>query len=583
MPEGEGLVSGSDSTEDRRGLGRVAPGLAMLREYRLEWLRNDVAAGLSVAAVALPVAIAYAQLAGFPPVVGLYASILPLVVYAVFGTSRQLIVNPDAATCAMVAAIVAPLAAGNASLYADLAVSLAVLSGLVCVIAGLFRLGFLADFLGKPVLVGFMNGIAISIVLGQIGKIFGFSIESGRILPRLVEFVSKLSQTHLPTLAIGATTFVTMLGLRRFLPRLPAPLIAVVVAVVLVKAFNLDHTGVAVLGEVPAGLPEFGWTPIPAGHVGPILTGALGLALVSFTSGMVTARSFASRNRYEVDVNREFIALGACNIAAGLSRGFAVTGADSRTAISDVMGGKTQVTGLVAAATLALVLFFLTGPMRYLPASALGAVLIVAGIGLFDWRSLVRLFRIHEGEFLVCVAAMLGVVTLGALQGIALAVGLAMLVLLVHSSRPADAVLGRVAGLQGFYDVAHHEGATPVPGLVLYRFAAPVIFFNAPYFRRRLLAVIGANPGATLVIVDGGPIVRFDSTGADMLVALADDLQPRGVRLAIAGVLPEVRRMLERSGALERLGADAAPPNLRAAVEAHESRTRGIDVVVKAH
>jgi high affinity sulfate transporter 1 len=548
----------------------------MLSGYRREWLKSDVAAGLSVAAVALPVAIAYAQLAGFPPVVGLYASILPMVVYAIFGSSRQLIVNPDAATCAMVAAIVAPLAAGDAALYTSLAISLAALMGVACIVAGFLRLGFLADFLGKPVLVGFMNGIAISIVLGQIGKVFGFAIESGRIFPRLIEFVGKLPQTHLPTLAIGITTFVVMRGVRRFFPRLPAPLVAVILAVVLVQAFSLDAAGVAVLGDVPAGLPSLGWNPVPAGLIGPLLTGAAGLALVSFTSGMVTARSFAARNHYEIDVDREFIALGACNVAASLSQGFAVTGADSRTAVSDVMGGKTQVTGLVAAATIALVLLFFTGPLRYLPGSALGAVLISAGLGLFDWRALVRFYRIQEGEFLVCLAAMLGVVTLGALQGIALAIALAMLVLLIRSSRPADAVLGRVRGVPGFHDLDGHEGAARVPGLVLYRFTASLIFYNASYFRRRVLAVAAADPGASWLIVDGGPIAHLDSTGADTLVALADDLSRRGIRLAIGGALPQVRRMLERSGALERLGADAVLPSLRAAVEACEPREQRI-------
>ena len=435
-------------------LSRLAPGVAMLRGYQIEWLRYDVAAGLSVAAVALPTAIAYAQLAGFPPVVGLYASILPLVVYAILGTSRQLIVNPDAATCAMVAAIVAPLAGGDAGLYTTLAVSLAVFTGVACMVAGLFRLGFLADFLGKPVLVGFMNGIAISIAIGQIGKVFGFALLSERILPRLVEFVSKLGSTHLPTLTVGIITFAVMRGVHRFFPRLPAPLVALVVAVALVKAFALDSRGVVVLGVVPAGLPDLQWTAVPLSRLGDLVSGAAALALVSFTSGMITARSFAARNRYEIDVDREFIALGACNIAAGLSQGFAVTGADSRTAISDAMGGKTQVTGLVAAVTMALVLFFLTGPLQYLPISGLGAVLLSAAIGLFDWPALVRFFRIHEGEFLVCVAAMVGVVVLGALQGIALAIGLALLVLLIRSSRPADSVLGRVAGHQGFVDLA---------------------------------------------------------------------------------------------------------------------------------
>jgi MFS superfamily sulfate permease-like transporter len=357
----------------------------------------------------------------------------------------------------------------------------------------------------------------------------------------------------------------------------PAPLVALVAAVTLVEGLGLDRSGVAILGAVPAGLPGLAWSPVPSGLLAPLLTGAAGLALVSVTSGMITARSFAARNRYEIDVDREFIALGACNIASGLSQGFAVTGADSRTAINDVMGGKTQVAGLVAAAAMALVLLFLTGPLRYLPISALGAVLISAAIGLFDWRALVRLYRIHEGEFAVCLTAMLGVVILGALQGIALAIGLAMLVLLIRSSRPGDAALGKVAGREGFYDLASDEGATSIPGLVVYRFNASVIFYNAPYFRRRVLTILAANPGATWLVVDGGPIVHLDSTGADTLAALADDLESRGVRLAIGGVLPQVRQMLERSGVLERLGADAVFRSLRAAVDACESSTTSIN------
>ncbi len=554
-------------------LARVAPGLAMLRGYQLEWLGRDVAAGLSVAAVALPTSIAYAQLAGFPPVVGLYASILPLVAYAVFGTSRQLIVNPDAAVCAMVAAVVAPLAGGSMELYAALAATLAIFSGLACIVAGLFRLGFLADFLGKPVLVGFMNGIAISIVFSQAGRLFGVSIESDRILPRLFELVSKLPQTHWPTLAIGITAFVTVRIVRRISPQLPAPLFALLLATGLVAAFGLEQDGVAVLGAVPAGLPALRVSTIPAEHIEPLMAGAIGLALVSVTSGMVTARSFASRNGYEIDVDREFVAFGASNIAAGLSQGFSVTGADSRTAMSDATGGKTQVTGLVAAAAMTTVLLFFTGPLQFLPTSGLAAVLISAAIGLFDWSALVRLFRIHEGEFLVCLAAMVGVVAFGALQGIALAIGLAMLVLLVRSSRPADAVLGRAGDHQGFVDLASHEGASSVPGVILYRFAASVIFYNASYFKRRLLDAADASPDAKWIIMDSGPIVHLDSTGADAIVELVGLLAARGMRLAFAGVLPQVHQMLQRSGALDRLGADAVFPTLRAAVAACEPDT----------
>ncbi len=553
-------------------LARIAPGLAMLRGYRREWLRYDLTAGLSVAAVALPTAIAYAQLAGFPPVVGLYASILPLVAYAVFGTSRQLIVNPDAATCAMVAAIVAPVAGGDPDLYVTLAVVLAGLSGIACLAAGVFRLGFLADFLGKPVLVGFLNGIAISILLGQIGKVFGFPIESGRIIPRLLEFLSRLPETHLPTLAVGVTTLVVLRAVRRFLPRLPAPLIALLVAVALVQRLGLDQQGVTVVGVVPAGLPGLRWTPIPPEHIGPLLGGAVGLALVSFTSGMVTARSFAARNRYEIDVDREFVALGACNIAAGLSQGFAVTGADSRTAVSDAMGGKSQVTGLIAATTMALVLLFFTGPLQYLPISGLGAVLISAALGLFDWRALGRLFRIHEGEFVVCVAAMLGVVILGALEGILIAVALSMLVLLIRSARPADAVLGRVEGLPGYHNVARYDDAATIPGLVMYRFNASLIFYNAAYFKRRVHQVLAASPGTSWIVLDAAPIVQLDSTGADTIAALADELAARGIRLVIADMHARPQRMLERSGALERLGPGGVLPTLRSALAAYQSR-----------
>ncbi len=314
-----------------------------------------------------------------------------------------------------------------------------------------------------------------------------------------------------------------------------------------------------------------------------MLAGAFGLALVSFTSGMVTARSFATRNHYDVDVDREFIALGACNVAAGFSHGFAVTGADSRTAVSDAMGGKTQVTGLVAAAAIAILLLFFTGPLSYLPGSALGAVLISAGVGLFDWRAVRRLYRIKDGEFLVCVAATAGVVAFGALEGIALAVALAMLVLVVRSSRPADAVLGRTEGLTGFHDLSRHEGAKTVPGLVIYRFTASVIFYNAPYFRRRVLQVAAANPGATCLVIDGAPIVHLDSTGADTLGVVADELATRGMRVVVAGALPQVRRMLERSGALERLGINSVYPSLSTAIDAQTAHPITVDSAAVAH
>jgi MFS superfamily sulfate permease-like transporter len=343
-----------------RALARFAPGLANLLGYQRSNLPFDLVAGLSVAAVALPVGVAYAQLAGFNPAVGLYSSILPLVAYAFFGTSRQLIIGPDAATCALVTAAVAPLAAGDSNLYESLSMTLALLAGVICIGASFLRLGALADFLSKPILVGFLNGIALSIMLGQLGKIFGFSINAGGIVPRLVEFAGKLGQTHGLTLAVGLGTFLLLLLVPRLFRRVPAALVAMIVAAIVVRVFGLEAHGLKIVGEVPAGLPPVRIPHVPLDLLPSLLGDAAGLALVTFSSMMLTSRSFASKNRYDIDADREFAALGAANIASALSRGFAVSGADSRTAMSDASGGRTQFTGLVAAATIACVLLFFT-------------------------------------------------------------------------------------------------------------------------------------------------------------------------------------------------------------------------------
>src|SRR5262245_57457271 len=288
---------------DRLFMNRLLPGLRQLRGYRREWLRFDLTAGVSVAAVAVPTAIAYAQLIGFEPVVGLYAAILPLVAYALFGTSRQLIVNPDAATCAVFAATVLPLAGSDPKTVSSLSVVLAVLTGLVCIAAGILRLGFVADFLAKPILVGYLNGVAISIFLGQIGKVFGFHLDARGIIPRVIALASKLPETHLPTLAVGLLTLAVIVGTRRFAPRAPAPLFAIVAAVAAVYLLGLEGRGVAVVGPLPAGLPHFAWPHLDATLARPLLAGCLGVALMSFSSTMVTSRSFAARNRYDVDVD----------------------------------------------------------------------------------------------------------------------------------------------------------------------------------------------------------------------------------------------------------------------------------------
>jgi high affinity sulfate transporter 1 len=535
-------------------LARVAPGLATLLSYRPGDLPYDVAAGLSVAAVAIPVGVAYAELAGFEPVVGLYASILPLVAYALFGTSRQLIVGPDAATCAMIAAAVAPLAGGDTRLYASLTVALTFLAGLFCVAASFLRLGALADFLSKPILIGYLAGIALTIFLGQIGKVTGLTIEAGGIVPRLLEVVRKLPLVHWPTVAVAIGAFVVLAFAPRFFRRVPAALLALLLSGVAVALLGLDRMGVAVVGEVPSGLPTFRMPVVPLDMLGTLLAEAAALALVSFTSGIVTTRAFASKNGYDVDVDREFAALGAAQVAASLSQAFPVAGADSRTAASDAAGGRTQVTGLVAAAALTVVLLFFTGPIRYAPTAALGAVLIKAASSLVDVRAFRDILRVDRREFLLAVLTMLGVVWFGAINAVLLAVLLALLRFVRIVARPDVELLGVQDGVRGFHDLRQYPRARAPRGLVLFRFAGPLAFFNASYFRERVLAAAAAaGPELRAVIVDAtGFSAREDATGVFMLLELRNHLESRGVHFALAGK----RHLLEEW--LRKRGIDAS-------------------------
>ena len=514
-----------------------APGLATLLSYGRGDLPHDVMAGLSVAAVAVPVGVAYAELVGLQPVVGLYASILPLVAYALFGTSRQLIIGPDAATCAMTAAAVAPLAGGDPRLYASLTVVLTLIAGLICIGASFLRLGALADFLSRPILVGYLAGIALTIALGQIGKLTGLAIEAGGIMPRLVEVARKLSLIHWPTLAVGIGAFVVLAVGPWLFPRVPAALLALVLSGAVVALLGLDRRGIAVIGEVPAGLPTFRLPVVALDRLGLMMAEAAGLALVSFTSGIVTTRAFASKNHYDIDVDREFAALGAAQVAASLSQGFPVAGADSRTAANDAAGGRTQVTGLVAAAAIALVLMFFTGPIRYAPTAALGAVLVRSAISLVDVRAFRELLRIDRAEFLLAILTMVGVVWFGAIDAVLLAVLLALLRFVRVAARPDVALLGTQPGVRGFHDLRNYPAAQAPPGLVLARFDGPLAFFNAAYLKERVLAAANAaGPRLRAVIIDATAFsMRMDTTAVVMLTELRDDLALRGVELALAG------------------------------------------------
>jgi len=527
-------------------VAKAAPGLAKLLSYQKSNLPHDLRAGLSVAAVALPVGVAYAQLAGFNPAVGLYSSILPLVAYAIFGTSRQLIIGPDASTCALVAAAVAPLASGDQKLYESLSVALALLAGVLCIGASFLRLGALADFLSKPILVGFLNGIALSIMLGQIGKIFGFPITAGGIVPRLFEFAQKVGLTHWPTLAVGLGTFLVLLVSPKLFRGVPAALVATILAAVAVPFLGLEKYGVAIVGEVPAGLPLVRIPHFPMSVVPSLFGDATGLALVTFSSMMLTSRSFASKNRYDVDADREFAALGTANIASAISQGFAVSGADSRTAMSDATGGRTQVTGLVAAGTIAIVLLFFTGPLRYVPIPALGAVLVKAAFSLVDLKALQMIYKIDRRESALSVLSMLGVVAVGAIHAILIVVALAILRFVRLVSRPKVEVLGQVEGFPGFHSIERHPEATTIPGLILLRFNSPVVFFNAPYFKREVMAAAeAAGPSLRWLVLDMLPITMIDATGLYTADEVADTLRERGVVLAGAGRQTEWRLWAE--------------------------------------
>ena len=534
---------------------KFVPGLAALARYDRSWFGYDLLAGLSVAAVAVPIAVAYSQLAGVPPVHGLYASILPLVAYAFFGTSRQLIIAPDAATCAMVATIVAPLAAGDPSRTIPLTMALTMITGLFCIVAGIARLGFLTNFLARPILTGYLNGIALSIISGQLGKICGFPLAPAGFFRTLLQFVSKLGQTHWLTFAMGFGIFALLRLLKHLAPKIPAPLVAVALGIAASYFFNLGEHGVALLGSIPAGLPHFMFPNIGMGDLGTLALDAIGLALISFNSGMVTARGFAVKNRYEIDSNQEFIALGVADLGAGLMQGFAVSGADSRTAVNDSVGGKSQVTSLVAAGLLVLVLLFLTGPLALLPIPVLAAVLINAALGLVDLKSLARLRRINHQEFHLSLVATLGVITLGVLPGVVIAIGLAILQLLIKASSPHDAVLGQMPGTDGFHNIKDHPQARTIPGFIVYRFDSGLLFFNSDCFKSRVRALVKeANPRPRTFLLDAETMPYMDTTGVASLEEVVEELAGQGIAFAMAEAKGPVRLMLERTGLTQKIG-----------------------------
>ncbi|MBV6286299.1 SulP family inorganic anion transporter [Pseudomonas aegrilactucae] len=550
-------------------LSRWLPGLANLLHYRAEWFRPDLQAGLSVAAIQIPIAIAYAQIVGLPPQVGLYACILPMIVYALIGSSRQLMVGPDAATCAMVAGAVAPLAMGDPERLAQLSVIVTVLVGLMLIAAGLARAGFIASFFSRPILIGYLNGIGLSLLAGQLGKVVGFKIEGNGFVLSVINLFERLGEIHWLTLFIGLAGLALLIWLPRRYPRLPAALVTVAIATALAGLFGLDRFGVAVLGPVPAGMPTLAWPQSNLEEMKSLLRDALGIATVSFCSAMLTARSFAARHGYAINANHEFLALGVSNLAAGASQGFAISGADSRTAVNDMVGGKSQLVGIIAAVVIALCLLLFTAPMAWIPQAALGAVLLMAGWGLIDVQSLRKIYTLSRFEFWLCILTTVGVLGVGVLPGIIIAVTLAILRLLYSIYQPTDAVLGWAPGIEGQVDIRQHQDARTVPGLVVYRFDDAILFFNADYFKMRLLDAVQQEQTPRAVLFDAEAVSSIDVSGIAALREVRETLMAQGIVMGIARARGRFLRMLVRSGLAREIGSELLYGSVRAGIRAY--------------
>ena len=544
------------------------PGIRLVSGYRRPWLRLDLVAGLTLTALLVPQGMAYAALAGLPPVIGLYATMIPLIAYALFGPSRIMVLGPDSALTLVVAATIIPLAGTNLNDRVALGGMLALLVGAYSLLAGLARLGFLADLISKPVRLGYLAGIAATVIVGQVPKLLGYSVGSENFVHELQGLVSGLGETRPTALALGAGTAAVILVTRRLLPRFPGVLLAVVGVTALVALLDLSGD-VATVGNIPAGLPGLGFPSVPLPHLAKLAAAAVGITLVAMADTTVLSRSQALRHGEQVDANRELIALGLANAAAGLFHGFPVSGSASRTPVAEAAGARTQVTGLVAAGALAVVLAVATGLVRDLPVTALAAVLIIAVLRLVDVGELRRLARVNRADFGLTVACFVGVAVFGVLYGIAIAVGLSVAAFFWRAWHPHEATLGRVDGLKGYHDIERHPEGRQVPGLVLIRFDAPLFFANADVFRRQaLLAVDSAQPAARRLVVAAEPITDVDSTAADMLVELDGELARRGVELAFAELKDPMRDKLRRYGLLERIGRQRFYPTIGVAVHA---------------
>jgi len=569
-PREAGSVPGP-SVEERAGWERWLPGWQTVRGYQSSWLRHDIFAGVVLTTMLVPAGIAYAEASGVPGICGLYATIVPLLAYAVFGPSRILVLGPDSALASIILAVVLPLSAGEAQRAIALAGVMALVSGIACIAAGVARLGFVTELLSKPIRYGYMNGIALTVLLSQIPKMFGFSIDAQGPLRQIAAIAREVLAGHTNTvaLAIGAGTLALILLLKRW-PRIPGVLIAVVSATVIVGALHLaTHAGVTVLGPLPQGLPKPHLPLLPFDQLLPVVTAGLTVAVVSFADTSVLSRTYAARMQTRADPNQESVSLGIANLAAGCFQGFPVSSSSSRTAVAEAAGSRTQLTGVVAAVTIALLLISAPALLRYLPHTALAAVVIAAALGLVEIPDLRRIYRIQQWEFWLSMLCFAGVAIFGAIPGIALAIVFAVIEFLWDGWRPHSAVLGHVDYVRGYHDITRYPQARLIPGLVMLRWDAPLFFANAELFHDRVLDAVARTPVPVhWLVVAAEPVTSVDVTAADALCELDETLKAARIKLCFAEMKDPVKDKLKRFGLFNRF-ADSFFATLNEAVDSY--------------
>ncbi len=549
---------------------RWLPIVQVVRGYRREWLSSDLVAGITVFAVLVPSALAYGELAGVSAVAGLYVSLVAMLVYAVVGTSRHMIVGPAATTSIVVAASIAPLANGDAQRYALLAAAMAVIVGGVCIAGSLFRLGFLTDFFSQPILTGYLMGTALIVMTSQLGSLFGISIAADAPVARVFEVVARLGETHWLTTVIGAVSLVLMIAIRRVFPWVPGSLVVLVLAISVSAWFSLEARGVAVVGVVPGGLPAVEVPFIGLSDMFALLPVALSMSLLVFADAVLTARAYARKHGYHVDANDELRAVGVVNLAAGVVGGFATASSPSRSAVNDRNGARSQLSGVIAAGLLGVFLQFFTGLLQALPAVILSVIIVRSASGLLDINALHYLYRVRRDEWWLAMLTLLGVLLLGIVPGILVAVTMALFNIIRRIYRPHDAVLDMTAGVDGYHDAAGVVQA--VPGLLVYRFDAPIIYANASYFAERVRELVStADPPLRWFVLGSHAITDLDTSGADVLKEVQGELAAQGVTLVVARAPVAMYDMLSRMALVEQIGADHFFPSVRTAVQAYRA------------